>query len=86
MIHQLDIDQKYYNNLDIEGFSQMMKDPSFCYKFYWLEAIVQLISEDIMETSFDAIIDEMKNTSGTRFYRRCIRSYVGKEKGNKQRS
>lgn len=23
----------------------MMKDPSFCYKFYWLEAIVQLISE-----------------------------------------
>ena len=55
----LDIDQKYYNNLDIEGFSQMMKDPSFCYKFYWLEAIVRLISEDIKETTFDAIIDEM---------------------------
>ena len=55
----LEIDQKYYNNLDIEGFSQMMKDPSFCYKFYWLEAIVQLISENIVETTFDAIIDEM---------------------------
>ena len=42
---ELIIDKKYYNNLDIEGFLRMMKDPSFCYKFYWLEAIVQLISE-----------------------------------------
>ncbi|MCR5417182.1 MAG: HNH endonuclease, partial [Pseudobutyrivibrio sp.] len=37
----------------------MMKDPSYCYKFYWLEAIVQLISRDIKETTFDEIIDEM---------------------------
>ena len=59
MERHLDIDQKYYNNLDIEGFSQMMKDPSFCYKFYWLEAIVQLISENIEETTFETIIDEM---------------------------
>lgn len=36
-----------------------MKDPSFCYKFYWLEAIVQLISEGKTETTFDEIIDEM---------------------------
>ncbi|MDO5156473.1 MAG: HNH endonuclease domain-containing protein [Eubacteriales bacterium] len=55
----LTIDGKYYNSLDIEGFSLMMKDPSYCYKFYWLEAIVQLISEGIKETTFDAIIDEM---------------------------
>lgn len=55
----LTIDRKYYNSLDIEGFSHMMKDPSYCYKFYWLEAIVQLISEGIRETTFDAIIDEM---------------------------
>lgn len=47
------------NNLNIEGFSKMMKDPSFCYKFYWLEAIVQLISEGKTETTFDEIIDEM---------------------------
>ncbi len=26
----------YENTLDIEGFAQMMKDPSYCYKFYWL--------------------------------------------------
>jgi len=53
------IDEKYYNTLNIEGFSHMMKDPSYCYKFYWLEAIVQLISEGVRETTFDAIIDEM---------------------------
>ena len=55
----MEINQKYYNNLDIEGFSQMMKDPSFCYKFYWLEAIVKLIVANVTETTFDAIIDEM---------------------------
>ena len=59
MNDRLDIDRKYYNNLDIEGFSQMMKDPSFCYKFYWLEAIVKLIAENVRETTFDAIIDEI---------------------------
>lgn len=57
--YSLIIDGKYYNTLDIESFSMMMQDPSYCYKFYWLEAIVQLISEDIRETTFDAIIDEM---------------------------
>lgn len=57
--YSLAIDGKYYNTLDIESFSLMMKDPSYCYKFYWLEAIVDLISEGIRETTFDAIIDEM---------------------------
>ncbi len=56
---ELLIDKKYYNTLNIEGFSKMMKDPSFCYKFYWLEAIVQLISEDKHEASYDEIINEM---------------------------
>lgn len=53
------IDNHYYNSLDIEAFSQMMKNPSYCYKFYWLEAIVRLISENVTETTFDEIIDEM---------------------------
>lgn len=57
--YTLSIDEKYYNTLDIEGFSHMMKNPSFCYKFYWLEAIVQLISENVTETTFDAVINEM---------------------------
>lgn len=37
----------------------MMKNPSYCYKFYWLEAIVHLIAEDVKETNFNEIIDEM---------------------------
>ena len=57
--YQLNIDSKYYNSLDIEAFSLMMKNPSYCYKFYWLEAIVHLISEGLKETSFNDIIDEM---------------------------
>ncbi len=57
--HLLNIEAKYYNKLDIESFSQMMKDPSYCYKFYWLEAVVHIISEGKTETTFDEIIDEM---------------------------
>ncbi len=56
---QLQIDVEYYNTLDIAGFSRMLKDPSYCYKFYWLEAIVKLISEDRHEASYDEIINEM---------------------------
>ena len=57
--YSLTISDKYHNTLDIEGFSHMMKDPSYCYKFYWLEAIVRIISEGIHETNFDAVINEM---------------------------
>lgn len=57
--YDLNIDGKYYNTLDIRGFTQMMKDPSFCYKFYWLEAIVNLISADVTDTTFGEIINEM---------------------------
>ena len=38
----LELKGNYYNTLDIEAFSQMMKDPSYCYKCYWLEAMVHL--------------------------------------------
>ena len=55
----LEIDAAYYNMLDIRSFMLMLKDPSYCYKFYWLEAIVNLISEGIRETTFNDIIDEM---------------------------
>ena len=54
----LNIKVQYYNDLIYRAFHRL-KDPSFCYKFYWLEAIVNLISEGITETTFDAIIDEM---------------------------
>lgn len=54
-----DIASKYQSTLDLEGFTAMMKDPSFCYKFYWLEAIVDLITESKETSTFDEIIDEM---------------------------
>ena len=56
---QIKMSEEYYNALDIEGFSRMMKDPSYCYKFYWLEAIVQWISENKKEAAYDEIINEM---------------------------
>lgn len=59
IVYALTIDEKYHNTLDIEGFAHMMKDPSYCYKFYWLEAIVQLISEGVEKTTFDVVINEM---------------------------
>lgn len=57
--YTLNITGDYHSTLDIKGFSLMMKDPSYCYKFYWLEALVVLISEGVTETTFDAVIDEM---------------------------
>ena len=45
------IDPAYRNTLDIGSFLLMLKDPSYCYKFYWLEAIVNLISEGVEETT-----------------------------------
>ena len=59
ILADLIIDKRYYNTLDIEGFSKMMNSPSYCYKFYWLEAIVQLISADKTEATYDEIIYKM---------------------------
>jgi len=56
---KLNIDVEYYSSLDIPSFALMLKDPSYCYKFYWLEAIVRLIAEGVTETTFDEVIDEM---------------------------
>ena len=56
---ELHIDKFYYNTLDVESFALMLKSPSSCYKFYWLEALVNIISEGETETTFDEIINEM---------------------------
>lgn len=52
-------EKEYYSCLEIDSFVDMLKDPSFCYKFYWLEAIVNLINHNITETTVGEIIDEM---------------------------
>ena len=59
ILADLIIDKRYYNTLDIEGFSKMMNSPSYCYKFYWLEAIVPLISANQTEAKYDEIINKM---------------------------
>ena len=59
MEYGFEIKGEYKNTLDIDGFSQMLKDPSYSYKFYWLEALVSLITENKLETTFDEVIDEM---------------------------
>ena len=41
---ELHSDLIYKNNLDTDKFARMLNDPSQCYKFYWLEAIVNLIT------------------------------------------
>lgn len=53
------MENAYRSGLDLEGFSQMMKNPSCCYKFYWLEALVILISEGAEELCIEQVIDEM---------------------------
>lgn len=49
----------YENNLDTGKFSRMLDDPSQCYKFYWLEAILTLIAITDDDLTFDEIINEM---------------------------
>ena len=55
---KLDSEIIYENNLDTIKFAKMLDDPSQCYKFYWLEAILNLIRDNEV-VSFDAIINEM---------------------------
>lgn len=59
MEYSLNIGGEYHSTLYIEDFSQMMNNPSYCYKFYWLEAVVNIISEGTEVTTFNDIIDEM---------------------------
>lgn len=37
----------------------MMNSPSYCYKFYWLESIVQLISADRFAATYDEVINKI---------------------------
>lgn len=46
----------YDCNLNIEGFIHMLDDPTECYKFYWLDSLLQLLSENKHVISFDDVI------------------------------
>ncbi len=49
----------YENNLDIETFARMFNNKSQSYKFYWFEAILNLMKMKDDDLSFDEIMDEM---------------------------
>ncbi len=55
----LHTDASYRNDLDTGKFARMLDDPSQCYKFYWLEAILNLLPTEEGDISFEQIIDEM---------------------------
>ena len=55
----LHTDASYRNDLDTGRFARMLDDPSQCYKFYWLEAILNLLPTEEGDISFEKIIDEM---------------------------
>lgn len=54
-----EIEKLYHSELDLKGFGKMLKDPSYCYKFYWLEAVTGLIVKEKTDASFEEVITEM---------------------------
>lgn len=50
---------KYVNELNTEGFIHMLDDPTECYKFYWLSALLSLFSRGKIELTFDELINKM---------------------------
>ena len=49
----------YSNELDIKKFENLLSHNAQGYKFFWLEAIINLLPEKEDEIRFDEIIDEM---------------------------
>ena len=49
----------YDCNLNIESFIHMLDDPTECYKFYWLDSIMQLLSGQEETITFDKVISGM---------------------------
>lgn len=57
-VSEIKIDEFYKNKLNMDYFTEMLDNPSQCYKFYWFEAIVSLLPENDVLT-FREIITEM---------------------------
>lgn len=49
----------YNCDLNIEGFIHMLDDPTECYKFYWLDSIMQMLGENAQNITFDEVISGM---------------------------
>ena len=59
MEFDLHSDLIYESHLATDRFARMLDDPSQCYKFYWLGAIISLAATTDNDLSFDQIINEM---------------------------
>lgn len=53
------MDDLYKNLLDIESFTHMLDDPTECYKFYWMDSILDLLAQGRTHIDFDDIINGM---------------------------
>ena len=49
----------YTNELETDRFARMLNDPTQCYKFYWLDAIMVLFPGTVDDLSFNDVFDEM---------------------------
>ena len=49
----------YDCNLNIKSFIQMLDDTTECYKFYWLDSIMQLLARDDDCISFDKVYPKL---------------------------
>lgn len=50
---------KYVNELNMESFIHMLDDPTECYKFYWLSALLNIFLKGKTEITFDEMINKM---------------------------
>lgn len=85
----LHIDNQYSNTLFVEGFSSMMDNPSYSYKFFWLEALVILISQGKSEATYEEVINEMIQNAWyvvTEYHVHLTGYYMGEARDNLERA
>ena len=56
---ELSIENSYSNELATDRFVRMLDDPTQCYKFYWLDAVMILFPNTEEDLTFDEIFNEM---------------------------
>ncbi len=59
MDQELHLEIVYENNLDTDKFARMFNNKAQSYKFYWFEAILNLLKTEERDFTFDEVIDEM---------------------------
>ena len=59
MDQELHLEIVYENNLDTDKFARMFNNKAQSYKFFWFEAILNLLKTEERDFTFDEVIDEM---------------------------